>query len=215
MENSAYQEVAELPMVDGIDWSYGQMHLPDKELLLETVASFYKTLNSEADSLQRFYDERNNSEMITQYRIKVHSMKSSANLIGATVLGGMAKLLENGARDGDMALIEAMHDIFLKEWRSYREKLKECMEELQLEEGEKAEIADYEEVVSYLDMLSMAMEEMDIDAMDESMAKLEEFQYTEDVQANIEELSICVTNLDSEQAESLIETIKEQVETLV
>lgn len=215
VENDAYQEVAELPMVDGIDWSYGQMHLPDRELLLETVASFYKTLNSEADSLQRFYDERSNPEMLTQYRIKVHSMKSSANLIGATVLGGMAKLLENAARDGDVALIEVMNDIFLKEWRSYKEKLKECMAELLPEEQEKVEIIDYEVVVSYLDMLRTAMEEMDIDAMDEIMVKLEGFQYTETMQANIEELSICVTNLDDEQAESLIETIKEQVETLV
>ncbi|MBQ4524322.1 MAG: response regulator [Lachnospiraceae bacterium] len=205
------QESIDLPMIDGIDWSYGQMHLPDKELLLETVASFYKTLNAEADNLQKFYDERSNPDMLTQYRIKVHSMKSSANLIGATVLGGMAKLLENGARDGDMALLEAMHDIFLREWRSYKEKLKECLAELQVEEGEKEEISDYEVVVSYLDMLSVAMEEMDIDAMDEVMAKLEGFQYTENMQSSIEQLEICVTNLDSDEAEGVIETIKEQI----
>ena len=58
--------------------------------------------------------------MVTLYRIKVHSMKSSANLIGATVIGGMAKLLEDAARRGDLTYIANLHPMFNKEWRSYK-----------------------------------------------------------------------------------------------
>ena len=50
-------EEAELPMIDGIDWSYGQMHLPTKELLLETVEDFYKAIKVEARSLEQFYQQ--------------------------------------------------------------------------------------------------------------------------------------------------------------
>ncbi|MBO5228644.1 MAG: response regulator, partial [Lachnospiraceae bacterium] len=114
----AVPDADELPMIDGIDWSYGLMHLPDKELLMETVSDFYKALNVEADSLEGFYREcKDSTEALNQYRIKVHAMKSSANLIGAIVLGGMAKVLENAARDGNIEVIDALHDIFIKEWR--------------------------------------------------------------------------------------------------
>ena len=65
--------------------------------------------------------------MVAQYRIKVHSMKSTANLIGATVIGGMAKFLEDAARREELVVLDTLHPIFIKEWRSYKEKLAECI----------------------------------------------------------------------------------------
>ncbi len=208
-DNSPVME-EELPMVDGIDWSYGLMHLPDRELLQDTVNDFYKTLEAEASFLQSLYEERQNQEKLSQYRIKVHAMKSTANLIGATVLGGMAKLLENAARDGDVDRIEALHDIFLTEWRSYKEKLKVCINEEQKEQkGNAAE--QYLLVLNYLEMLQTAMQELNMDEMDRIMELLEEFQYSEELQEQIEQLAVFVTNLDSAQGELLIEKMIHQI----
>lgn len=222
-ENGAAEEVAagmtnegnsssaeELTMVDGIDWSYGLMHLPDKKLLLDTVQDFYKTLEAEADFLQSLYEERNNPEQLAQYRIKVHAMKSTANLIGATVLGGMAKLLENASRDADMERLEALHDIFLTEWRSYKEKLKVCIKEENNEQKLDA-LADASSVLAYLEMLRTAMQELDMDEMDRCMELLEGFQYSDELQRKIELLAVHVTNLDSEQGEILIGKMMEQI----
>ncbi len=209
---AATRSEVDLPMVDGIDWSYGFMHLPGEELLCSAVKDFYKTLGVEADSLEEFYRKcKSDSEMLAQYRIKVHSMKSSANLIGATVLGGMAKLLENAARDGDMATIDAVHSIFIQEWRAYKEKLEEGIPEVvkgKIEEQEEKEPLDVEAIYSYLDTLKNASEECDMDVMDEMMEKLQEYQYPDDIQEDIEKLSVFVTNLDSEHIISLIEHIK-------
>ena len=201
----------ELPMVDGIDWSYGLLHLPDQELLLGTVCDFYKTLNIEADTLEEFYQQsKEHPDMLVQYRIKVHAMKSSANLIGATVLGGMAKLLEYAARDNDRITIDALHAIFLREWRSYREKLEEIIALAGGEQGEqeKQAIEDKAVILTYLDRLQTAMTEMDIDEMDEIMAKLEGFQYPDEIQEDMEKLSVFITNMDSEQAVFCIEKLK-------
>ena len=38
------QLLEELPMVDGLDWQYAWMHLPDLELLQYTVKEFYDPL---------------------------------------------------------------------------------------------------------------------------------------------------------------------------
>ena len=209
-----YQEEEELPMVDGVDWSYGFMHLPDRELLMNTVEDFYKAIDVEADLLERFYVEsKQNPEMLDQYRIKVHSMKSSANLIGATMLGGMAKLLENAARNADINVIDALNEIFLKEWRSYKEKLKECVDAGHSDEEqiEKVEVEDYTIILAYLEMLRIAMEEMDIDAMDQTMESLEKYHYPPEIQTSIEHLDVLVTNMDSEQANILIEQLVNQV----
>jgi len=208
-------EEADLPMVDGVDWNYGLMHLPSRELLLDTVRDFYKAIPIEADDLEGFYkDCDNNPDMLVQYRIKVHSMKSTANMIGATVLGGMAKILENAARDADINRVKALHDIFLWEWRAFRDKL-EAFPELVGKDGdgaEKKEIEDISVIIVYLELLRNAMEEMDIDAMDENMEKLESFRYSPKQQACIEKLSVLVTNMDGEQAEAVIEELKENLQ---
>ena len=151
--------------------------------------------------------------MVTQYRIKVHSMKSSANLIGATVIGGMAKLLEDAARRGDLTYIDNLHPMFNKEWRSYKEKLAECLQIIQKDEIllEKKEPVDKEEILSCLELLKDAMLEMDIDGMDANMEKLQSYRYTEEVQSNMEKLSALVTNMDMEETVSLIEQIVEQI----
>lgn len=205
----------ELPMVDGIDWSYGLMHLPDKELLLDTVKDFYKAIPVEADALEKFYAGRNEDRaMLDQYRIKVHSMKSAANLIGAIVLGGMARVLENAARNADIQTIEALHDIFIREWRSYREGLRECLGIEELEEkalADKREIEDTTIICSYLKILSEAFEEMDMDEMDQMMQNLEEYRYPDELQKQIEGLSVLVTNLDLDAALPLIEEILQQI----
>ncbi len=204
-------DVSELPMIDGIDWNYGYMHLPDKELLISTVQDFYKTLETEADSLERFYKEcRNNPEMIKQYRIKVHAMKSTANLIGAIVPGGLARVLENAAKDEDLLTIDAMHDIFIREWLGYKDKLMDCafIESGHNDESMKeTKEADSSVIQTYLQSLRMAMDEFDIDVMDEVMKQLEALHCKDEVSARITRLSAFVTNMDTQQGIELIDEI--------
>lgn len=199
----------ELPIVDGIDWDYGLLHLRDEKLLHQTVEDFYKALLPEADALEKFYHEifqEDSPKNFEQYRIKVHAMKSSANMIGAIMLGGMAKLLENAGRDADKEVISALTPVFLQEWRSYREKLSPCISDT----DEKNTVEDWDVILAYLQMLKNAMEELDIDAMDENMARLEKFAYSEEIQKQMEQLAVLVTNMDSEQAIPLIEKIMKQ-----
>lgn len=203
-------EEEELPIIDGIDWSYGLMHLPSKELLMETVGDFYKAIDSEADTLEKYYKECSVDEnMLRQYRIKVHAMKSSANLVGAIVLGGMAKLLENAAKDADINTIESLNGIFLKEWRSYKEKLEEIVH-LEAEEDKK-EVEDYAVILSYLETLKSAFEEFDIDEMDKAMEQLSSYKYSAEIDSYMEKLAVQVINMDNEEAMVLIEKIIEKI----
>lgn len=203
------QTVDDLPGIDGIDWNYGWLHLPDMKLLMDSVLDFYRAIDTEADCLEDYYNKLDSDEcVIDLYRIKVHAMKSSAALIGAVPISGMAKVLEYAARDGKIEVVKRMTPIFLEEWRGYKDKLKTC-----ISEDEKKTVEDYSMILTLLEMLKIAMEDMDIDVADESMNQLRQYDYPENMQIIVEQLSAAVTNLDSEQvtssAEKLINQIKE------
>jgi len=196
-----------LPAVEGIDWNYGLLHLKDAKLLKDTVEDFYRTIDSEADTLEKWYQKIEDSEeALNQYRIKVHGMKSSAALIGAASLSGVAKLLEYAARDERMEVIHSVTPVFLEDWRSYKEKLKNC-----LPEEEKQSIEDMSIIIALLVDLNKAMEDMDIDASDEIMEQIRQYEYEEEMQQFVDELSTAVVNLDSEHVTALVEKMEEQL----
>lgn len=234
------KENLELPMIDGIDWSYGQLHLPGEELLLDTVEDFYKSIRVEAESLDKFYfgifqgrenrreyfkveksnglKEENRTgtdfylteeekQNLQQYRIKVHGMKSAANMIGAIVLGGMAKILENAAKDVDINTMEKLHSVFIKEWLSYQEKLEIVVPRNKSKMNGQEVLEDYTKILTYLGNLRQALEDLDIVVMDKIMEDLEKFTYPEHIQEKMNSLGAFVVNIDSEQAFEIIDEL--------
>lgn len=196
-----------LPNIEGIDYESAMQHIPDKEMLLETIHDFYMTLDGEANALEEFYDTlKDNEESLNLYRIKVHAMKSSAALIGAVSLSEQAKTLEYAARDKELNLILQKTQAFLNEWRSFKEKLS-----ILFPQEEKVEIFDMSEIIDKLENLKSAMEFLDVDTADELMNDLRHYQYSEEISIKMEELSQSVVNLDSEGAAILVEEILSKI----
>lgn len=130
-------------------------------------------------------------------------MKSSAALIGAIKLSEDAKELENAARSAEVDMIISKTPDFLVQWRNYKEKLAVC-----IVEEEKKQIKDTSEVLNDLQVLQEAMENIDIDAADEAMKRLRQYQYADEIQSKVEQLAATVVNLDSEGASLLIEELR-------
>lgn len=212
----------EFPDIDGIDWNYASLHINDVKLLQDTITDFYKLIDTEADTLEQYWHQilkekdgvesdtsEPDLEALKQYRVKVHSMKSSAGMIGAIPLNGVAKMLEYAARDGRLDVIECVTPVFLEEWRSYKERLKPC-----IQEREQKPMADnYADMKEFLRILQGAIVDMDVDTMDEIMEYLQQFQYPPDMQNLVERLGIAVMNLDYELAGKLIPEVITQIDT--
>ncbi|MBQ4067927.1 MAG: response regulator [Lachnospiraceae bacterium] len=206
-EKTYPEDINSFPEIDGINWSFALANMPDKETLEITVKNFYNTIDSEADYLEYYWEyAEDNTEMLDSYRIKVHAMKSSAAYIGAIMLSGMAKTLEYAAKDGKLEVIKYMTPTFLEEWRSYKDKLSMYKEEVQL-----IPIEDISEIISKLEELTVALEEMDIDKSDELMAYLKQFEYEPELVDLFDKLAICVLNLESDNAAELIAQIKTKI----
>lgn len=198
----------ELPVVEGLDWNYAWLHLPDMELLAYTVKEFYDQIDPAAESLERAYEQIEDAAYLEQYRIQVHAMKSLAATIGIVTLSGVARVLESAAKDGKINIITAMTGIFLEEWRSYRLRLRGIFG---IGAGEKKEITDYSVIRALVEMVRISMQEMDIDRADELMKQMREYAYPKEIQQNILKLAEAVTNLDPEETDRFAKLLSEQM----
>jgi len=200
----------DLPSVEGLDWSYAWLHLPDLELLTSSLKEFYEVLMLNADKLQGMYEKLPESEAVEAYRIQVHAMKSTAATVGIVPLAGMAKMLEFAAKDGNIDTIRYMHDIFIREWRSYGEKLRGVFG-LGEDDGKERPEGNRQELLSMLGELSPAMEELDVDTADALVEKMRGYRYNDIIDGLVKKLSAAVADLDIEMSQEIMEEIKKEV----
>ena len=200
----------DLPTVDGLDWGYAWLHLPERELLESTLREFRDVLELQAEKLDEMYRRVQTSptdaDALAAYRIQVHGMKSAAATVGVVPLAGMAKMLEFAARDADTATMERLHGVFLAEWRSYGDKLNGVFatEEAETEKDN----ADAGMLYAMLDMLKTALADFDVDAADEVMGKIRSYAYAPEVEELLPRLSAAVTDLDEDAAGAVMERLQ-------
>ncbi len=201
-------QLEELPQVDGLDWDYAWLHLPDMELLEYTVKEFYAQIDTAADNLERAFGQVSEQKGLEQYRIQVHAMKSLAATVGIFPLSGLAKILEFAAKDGKINVIMSVTAIFLEEWRSYRQKLQGVFG---LGTAARKEVTDFSVVQALVEMVRISMQQMEIDQADKLMLQLQEYEYPDEMEQNVRKLSEAVTNLDAEEADRLGNLLIEQM----
>ena len=136
-------------------------------------------------------------------------MKSAAATIGIVPLAGMAKMLEYAARDGGTDTMALMHEVFLLEWESYKEKFKGVfgISESDTSDDENKKPADADMLFAMMDMLRQALEDFDVDAADGIMEKIRSYRYEPAVEEYIRSLAAAVTDLDQDEAESIMDKI--------
>ncbi len=199
----------ELPQVDGLDWQYAWLHLPDMELLEYTVKEFYAQIDSAADHLEQAYGQTAEQIQLEAYRIQVHAMKSLAATVGIMPLSGVAKILEYAARDGRVDVVRSITPAFLDEWRSYRQKLQGVFG---IGMQERKEVNDYSLIQALVEMVRLSMQELDVDQADQAMSQLQAYEYPQEMGQNIQKLAEAVTNLDPDGADRLADLLISQME---
>ena len=211
-ESTTSRKEKELPAIEGIDWNYAMLYTRDKEMLLSTVHDFYQMMDTEAEQLEQFYNKVEYPDDLKQFRVKVHSMKSSAAMIGAVPLSGIAKLLEDAARAERIDTIQRVTPSFLEEWQHMKERLKPYMQDSQESEiqGGKRK-ADCQMILEYLRLLGNAIRDMDIDTSDEIIKQLNSFRYPKSLDPVLKQLNQAVKNIDIMLTTETIQTFENQM----
>ena len=185
----------ELPDIEGIDWNYALLHFPDANLVYQTAVDFYDSIGYERDEILRYYNELEENDSLEDYRIKVHSVKSMSNTIGAVSLGGLAKMCEFAARDGNVDRIKVLTPILLEELDNMKSRMSVLASEI-----EKPKMEDMDELFALLEMLKMSLLTHDTEQSDNIMKQIMTFSYETQMQERIDQLNLHIVNLEDEEA---------------
>ena len=108
----------------GVDTSAGlACCADDPEFYEEMLAEYVKESETNKVDLQRFFEARD----LDNYRIKVHSIKSTSSMIGASALAEKAYSLELAGKERDEAKIAEAHEPFLTDYSLFADRLRELI----------------------------------------------------------------------------------------
>ena len=99
-------ELAPLSDQELIDLKCGMTNSGNADSYLSLLKVFHGSVKDKADELKRLFEEKD----FENYTIKVHAIKSSARIIGATGFGEDAQKLEDAGKVGDTDYILKHHD---------------------------------------------------------------------------------------------------------
>ncbi len=105
--------------IDEIDVETGIKNCGGEEAYIETIKIYAGTVEANANDTERFWLDGD----IKNATIKIHAMKSSSRIIGATDLGELAQELENAGHENDAEKLGARIDELLERYRRIGEAL--------------------------------------------------------------------------------------------
>lgn len=112
--------------VDFLNFEQGKKRcMNDEEFYLELVKEFAE--ESKLKTLQDNYQRQD----WPQYRMNVHTIKSSAAYIGAEELSQQARLLENAVKEGNQAYLVAKHIEFTQYYQKVLQGIKDFLAEIE------------------------------------------------------------------------------------
>ena len=133
---------------------------------------FYDSLEDKLSEIDGFYQ----SDDIENYTIKVHALKSSARIIGATALGEEAQKLEDAGKASDIDYILENHEKFMDNCRKHGQLLNPLFEDEKAEDVFRP-MADETIVQDFYQRFRKAAEAMDCDRLEKVVNEVKEYDY--------------------------------------
>ena len=159
---------------------------------------FLDTIDGNAQVISDAYE----ADDIRLYTIKVHALKSSARIIGATGLAALCASLEDAGNKQDKEFIDLHTDELLRDYLEYKDKLSR-LEEKQSDEDKK-DISE-DELKDAFSALKDVVPQMDYDAVDFILSELKASKLPKEYEEKVTELSKMLKAFDWEGMENLID----------
>ena len=167
-----------LKQIPGIDFDAALTNCGSLDALWDTLKTYHTTLRSNAEkieTLQREGDLRN-------YTIAVHALKSSSRLIGALALSADALAMENAGNAGDASLIAEKTPALLQAYRTLGEALSGLFPEQNTNDLPEIDTAALKSLNA---KLRAAVDDFDLDALDEAVDALSGYRFPDALQDTV------------------------------
>lgn len=185
--------------ISGIEWNEAKRNVPDEGMLASVVSDFYKNAEKEIEALRNCFSECVTGEeaAIEAYRIKAHSMKHAAALIGAMDLSLEAKKLEFAAKDNDLDLIKLLHEPFCTEYLSLAKEL--AITFSGGVEAMKGEDFDEQRFFMLVEKIKTAMSELDIAMLNDLFDEVSAMNIPARLNLGVKLLEEAILSLDEDE----------------
>ena len=199
-------EEEKLRTLQGIDVDEAIKNAGDAETLINVIEDFKENIQDKLDKIREY--EQNGD--IKNYTIQVHSLKSSARIIGAMELSDLARDLEESGNSGDTARIKEKTPRLLEILESYKEKLSFGDETQEKSNSESVPEAKAKKTISkdeleaaYGDIKEL-MQVFDYDNANGIFNMLSDYDIPEDLRSKHEELRKAMAQVDREKVLELL-----------
>lgn len=198
--------LSRLSQIEGISFDEAVKNCGGEDVLKTVMQKFFDSIEERAGALEGFVsagDWKN-------YRIAVHSLKSSARLIGAMQLSQDAKALEAAADALRTEEIVDKNPALLELYRSYRQKLLPVVAHEDAGDGGKGDdrpLLSEEDFASACRDLRECLEISDFDSADYIMDSLAGYRISENRRDFISHLKKAVGDVNKKEALALLSDI--------
>ncbi len=183
--------------VEGISVEDGIRNSGGISSFISSLNLFRETLDDVASVIKGAYEAND----LRLYTIKVHALKSSARIIGATGLSELCQKLEDAGNKEDRAFIDANTKKLFEDHLSFKEKLS-ALEKKPDDDG-KEEISEAELKDAYA-ALSELVPQMDYDGVEMVVENLKGYRLPPEDAAKISDIEKMMKTLDWDSMEQLL-----------
>ncbi len=199
-------QISEPIVVGDLDIDLAMGLLVNEELFWKTLKVYYRSIQKKAETIKAMEEQ----EDWTGYTIEVHALKSASKQIGAVSLSEKAAALEKAGNARDVAAIHRDTDEMLEQYLSYLPVLEPFCAEEEEDEAGKEDISNGT-LKEYFARMRAAVEDLDIDHMEEVIHDMNHFRYRAGQDEFFEQLKEAVEDVDVDQCE---ETLRKWEESL-
>ena len=188
--------------VEGIDPAEGIRNTGKPLQYIKFIRTFFDTLENRISEIRSSFE----SGDIRAYTIKVHSLKSTARIMGAKELSHLAEELEQAGDAGDIEVITQKTPRLLEMCISFKEKLSPIEN---TDEDEEAGYSDKpaisaDELRNAYKALAEFVPQMDYEAVEMVLSELNEYTLPPDDEKKVKNLEKLLRNFDWDNIEAML-----------
>ena len=178
--------------IEGIDKAAGLKYCGSPEIYKDMLIRYGKAIEETAESLATLAKEGD----ISNFRIKVHSLKSTSRIIGAGEISERAEELEKDASEENTAAIQEKLPILLTLYRKYLDKFKKIMDNEKNSESINKPSLSAKDFLAKLDDLSSAVEDFNSLEADEWLEDISKYSIPKEFSSVFAKIETGIQNID-------------------
>ena len=193
-----------VPPIQDLDIATALKLAGSVKLFWAILKDYYRAIPKKKEVIKKYFEEKD----WRNYTVEVHALKSASRQIGATELADLAAMLEEAGNKRDEALITERTGELMERYAHYEEILKPYFPEESERDKSKKPLISMAVLNAQFETLEMAIEDLDMDVMEEVKNTLSQYRYEGESQTLFGRLSEAIDDIDPDVCESVLEEWK-------